>query len=225
MRMSNHVGMYKSQDELTFFDYLSFNNIDTPYDTFTWVDVPVLNPDAKIVVNINPVVYRSAFGVIAKYGVSGTNYKRGIAIKTDYYNQVNFGALDGLYAPKVVGNPVPVNSWNEIQAVFNDQTVLITVGGVQYTVEGLVQTFVDGGDTWKLFGGSEQRSGQMQIAIKDVKFYDLEDNLLSDLVPCVKNPGRYIGMYDQENLAFYAAYHNGIMQTTKSTIFSVGNLT
>ena len=101
MRMSNHVGMYSSQDELTFFDYLSFNNIDTPYDTFTWVDVPVLSPDAKIVVNINPVVYRSPFGVIAKYGVSGTNYKRGIAIKTDYYNQVNFGALDGLYAPKL----------------------------------------------------------------------------------------------------------------------------
>lgn len=225
MRMSNHVGMYSTQDELTFFDYLSFNNIDTPYNTFTWVDAPVLSPDAKIVVNINPVVYRSTFGVIVKYGPSGTNYKRGLAMNTDYYTQVNFGALDGPYNPHVVGNPVPIDSWNEIQAVFNDQAVTITIGGIQYPVEGFVQTFVDGGDTWKIFGSSEQRSGQMQIKIKEVKFYDLNDNLLSDLVPCVKNPGRYIGMYDQENLEFYAAYHNGVMQTTKSTIFSVGNLT
>lgn len=225
MRMSNHVGMYTQQSELTFYDYLIADGYGTDYNTFLWIDTPVLSSDVKISTRIKPMSDRGTIYAIQKYGTSGTNYKRGLEIFKNFYSRLNFAASDGPYYGRTVGDYLNVGTWYDVTAEFNGQIVYITIGETTYEAEGFLQEFVDGGDSWKFFGNDEHRFTSGSAAIGITNFYDLNDNLLANLIPCVKRPGKYVGVYDTVNEAFYAAYLNGVVQTTNSTIISVGNLT
>ena len=225
MRMSRLIGMHRYEDEsLTTYDYLTVNTRvqDVDYGDRIWINTPVMDPNAKISTAIR-LEYDAGIYILEKYGNEEKGIREGLAFRHYDYAKNYFAAIDNQYYPVMVGDILVLNQWYSVVSQFGSQSVQISIDGDDYTATRTTEYVETIQGTWQFIGNASLTKSI--FSIKDVAFYDSNDTILANLTPCVKNPGKFVGMYDSVSDAFFPAYLNSVMQTTRDNIFSVGNLT
>ena len=224
MRMSRLVGIHRHEEEsIVTYDYLSLDTLTGfDYSDKILINTPVTDPNAKIQTVIRPE-YTNSLYIILKHGNVEGGMTEGLCVHRYDYNKLMFGAIDNSYQPKMVGDILTMDQWYSVTALFGSVDVQININGISYTATRYAE-YIDMQGTWRLFA-TTVRTTQSKLSIQDITFSDQADNVLAHLVPCVKHPGRYIGMYDPDTGIFYPAYYNNQMMTTHNDFLSVGNLT
>jgi len=223
MRMSRLIGVQKqNNDPLTFYDYMVANR---PSGIYQSVEIPldITTSDVRIVTTVGWIgEYASTSDsmLASQLGEANTRQAHGFGLvhyldPQSYYPDQRFGYLEDRLTYASLGPDLEQNQWHQVTAVFNGSDTQLTIDGVQYP--SVTGTYEDAGNPWKLF-----YSAPKSIGVCEILFYDLEDNALASLVPCVKRPGRYIGMYDRINDVFYPSYLGSDPQTLSSAVFTVG---
>ena len=225
MRMSRLVGIRRHEEEsIVTYDYFS---LDTRSDDFTYndkivINIPVIDPNAKIQTVIRPE-YNASFYIFSKYGNVEGGIREGLSLHQYDYAKLHFAALDNQYRPEMIGDPVTLDQWHSVTAQFGSQSVQLTIDGASYTSTRYTE-YTDMQGTWYLFL-AVFHTNKSKLSIQGTTFYDQSNNVLAHMVPCVKHPGRYIGMQDSVTGLFYPAYFNNQMMTTNNNFLSVSNLT
>lgn len=224
MRMSRLVGIHRYEEES--FDTYDYLNIDTlsglSYQERIFINTPITDPNVKIQTKICQKYETDGFNIFVKHGNVEGGITEGLCTYHYYFRKIAFAALDNNNTPKTVGNDLVMNQWYAVTAQFGSQSVQITIDGVDYTATRTTE-YTDMQGTWLLFA-TKFSTGHSELSIQDITFYDQTDTVLAHFIPCVKHPGRYIGMYDSVSDIFYPAYYNNQMLTTHDDFLSVGNL-
>lgn len=224
MRMSRLVGIHRHEEEsLITYDYLSVDTRNKIYADRMLINTPVTDPNAKIQTIVRPEHAYMNFNIFVKHGNVEGGISEGLCTYAYDFGKPQFAAIDNQYTPQRVGDVLTIDQWYAVTAQFGSRNVQITIDDTSYTATRITE-YTDMQGTWMLLG-SKFRSTMSKFSIQDVTFYDQTDNVLAHLVPCVKHPGRYIGMYDPDTGVFYPVYFNNQMVTTHSDYLSVGNLT
>lgn len=225
MRMSRLAGILgKNNDPFTFYDYMVADLAFSTYDdceiptAFTASDVKIMTTLGYVTEYVNT---ENCMLLTQRGSLSDAEQAHGFGFvrylpSSSIHPEQRIGYMNTRWSYTDVSPDLETNHWYPITAVFNGSSTQLTISGVQYP--SATTTYTDAGQPWVFFLRYPRRMG-----VSETLFYDLNDNLLAAFVPCVKRPGKYIGMYDRISDAFYPAYVNNVPQTLSSTVFSVGN--